>query len=358
MDYTGVYNATAFGSSTYTLGYVGNAINLVSSLNQSVTLPLALTFYNRSTTVELWLNLQSPLYVTPTSTEVSIISQCPTLGYKDQCLSYTIRSQVLYQGFYNDDKAGTTNMLTFLQQWVHVAFTYDLTTRLRQIYLNGIPEPTGYTNGLTSALQGGPYIGIGGSATIGRNILLNASFNYLNAYVDHFSISNRAKSPCEILNDATLVAYFPFDSGSLVDIGPNMLSGTAAGQTMITGERNEALSFTGIGSTSYFQTHGLTALGTTNSSFSIGLYINPIVLNGSIVHVSSNSNGKFARKVLKKQICVHRYLPHSFFRNKQLVFTFRWVHVFPTSSCTSLEQHHCSKYHRSYSYGEHVDTCR
>jgi hypothetical protein len=48
MDYTGAYNATAFGSPTYTLGYVGNAINLVSSLNQSVTLPLALTFYNRS----------------------------------------------------------------------------------------------------------------------------------------------------------------------------------------------------------------------------------------------------------------------------------------------------------------------
>jgi hypothetical protein len=303
-----------------------------------VTLPLALTFYNCSSTVELWLNLQSPLYITSTATEVSIISQCPVLGYLDQCLFYTIRSQVLYQAFYLDDKAGTTIMSTLFGQWIHIAFTYDLNTRLRQIYLNGIPEPTGFTYGLTGALQGGPYIGTGASATIGRNILLSAPLDYLNGYVDHFSISNRAKSPCEILNDATLVAYFPFDSGSLADIGPNMLSGTAVGQTTITGERNQALSFTGNGATSYFQIHGLTALGTTNSAFSIGLYINPTVLYGSIVHVSANSSGKFLRKILSKQICIQRYLLYLFSRNRRLVCAFRWVHVFTTASCTSLEQ--------------------
>jgi hypothetical protein len=48
-------------------------------------------------------------------------------------------------------------MSTLLGQWIHVAFTYDLTTRIRQIYINGIAESTGYTIGLTSALEDGLY---------------------------------------------------------------------------------------------------------------------------------------------------------------------------------------------------------
>ena len=300
-DYTSSYNGTAVGSPSYVVGYVGNAINLVASSSQSVTLPLALALNNRSSTVELWLRLQSPLYTTSTATDVSIISQCSAVGLSDRCLYYNIRSHVLHQGFFNDDKAGVTNMSTFLGQWMHVAFTYDLTTRLRQIYINGIADPTGYTIGLTSALEGGPYIGTNASATIGRNTLLNAPLNHLNAYVDHFSISNRAKTACEILNDATLVAYFPFDSGSLIDVGPNMISGAAAGQTTIAGMRNQALSFTGNGATSYFQMSGLTALGTSNSAFSISLYINPTVLFGSIVHVSMFASGEFR----SYRLCFH-----------------------------------------------------
>ncbi|CAF1353926.1 unnamed protein product [Didymodactylos carnosus] len=288
-DYTNTYNGTEESSPTYVTGYVDSAINLVSSSQQSVTLPLSLALNNRSMTVGCWLKLQSPLYITSTATEVSIISQCPSMSY-EQCLFYTIRSNVLYQAFYLDDKAGTTSMSGLLGQWIHVAFTFDLTTLLRQIYINGIAEPTGFTYGLNGMLQGGSFLGTGAPATIGRNMLLSAPTNYLNAYVDHFSISNRAKSACEVLNDATLVAYFSFDSGSLVDSGPNMLVGTAVGQTMISGERNQALSFTG-GTNSYFQVSGLTAIGTVSSSFSIGLWINANVLYGTIVHVSRYASG-------------------------------------------------------------------
>ena len=111
------------------------------------------------------------MYVTSLATEVSIISQYPGVGLVDQCLYYTIRSCVLHQGLYNGDKAGTTNMSKLLSQWIHVAFTYDLTTRLRQIYIDGIAESTDYTIGLTSALEGGPYIGVSASAAIERNLL-------------------------------------------------------------------------------------------------------------------------------------------------------------------------------------------
>lgn len=132
-DYTGSYNGTAVGSPSYVGGYVSNAINLIASSNQSVTLPIALGLNNRSSTVKLWLRLQSPLYTTSTATDASIISQCSVVGLMDGCLYYNIRSHVLHQGFFNDDKAGTANISTLLGQWMHVAFTYDLTTRLRQL---------------------------------------------------------------------------------------------------------------------------------------------------------------------------------------------------------------------------------
>ncbi|CAF1024927.1 unnamed protein product [Adineta steineri] len=290
IDYTGNYNGTPVGNPSYVPGYVGYALKLNSSSSQFVRLPSTFTFYNRSSTVELWINLQSPLYSTSTPSEVNIINQCasPT---PQNCLFYSIRHQTLYQAFGYDDKGGTTDMSTFLGQWVHLAFTYDSKTRLRQIYLNGIPEPTGAIPGLTDALEGGPYMGIGAQAFIGWNEHLDPLTSYLNAYVDHFSISNRAKSASEIINDATLVTYFSFDSGSLVDNGPNMLSGTAVGQTTISSVRNQALSFTGNAATSYFQVAGLTALGTTNASFSFALYIKPTVLYGIIVHVSMDPSG-------------------------------------------------------------------
>ncbi|CAF0817018.1 unnamed protein product [Adineta steineri] len=291
MDYTGNYNGTPVGNPSYVPGYVGYALKLNSLAGQYVTLPSTFTFYNRSSTVELWINLQSPLYLTSTPSEVNIISQCASVYSKDHCLFYSIREQKLYQAFGWDDKGGTTDMSTFLGQWVHLAFTYDSRTRLRQIYLNGIPEPTGAIPGLTDALEGGPYMGIGAQAFIGWNEHLDPLTSYLNAYVDHFSISNRAKSASEIMNDATLVTYFSFDSGSLVDNGPNMLSGTAVGQTTISSVRNQALSFTGNAATSYFQVAGLTALGTTNASFSFALYIKPTVLYGIIVHVSMDPSG-------------------------------------------------------------------
>ena len=48
--------------------------------------------------------------------------------------------------------------------------------------------------------------------------------------MDELSVFARAKPPCEILEDATLVAHFKFDSGSvLIDSGPNSLSATIQG---------------------------------------------------------------------------------------------------------------------------------
>jgi hypothetical protein len=103
-----------------------------------------------------------------------------------------------------------------------------------------------------------------------------------------------------LLYDATLVAYFPFDSGSTVDIGPSPRPTTYANQATVSGERNDALYFTGnTAVNSYFQIGSLTSLGTSNVPYSISLWLNPTARYGDVVFVTVNSNGKQERDDFK-----------------------------------------------------------
>ena len=98
-------------------------------------------------------------------------------------------------------------------------------------------------------------------------------------------------SSCEALEQATLAAYFKFDSASPYnDSGPNTIDTTFSNTTIISGYRNQAISLTGT-SSSYFQASGLTSLGISNQAFSIALWIQPQTLSGTLVHLSSSVAG-------------------------------------------------------------------
>ena len=105
-------------------------------------------------------------------------------------------------------------------------------------------------------------------------------------------VSTRVKSSCEILEIATLVARFSFDSGSFLnDSGPNALQAiTQATSLVSTGRFSQAINFNGSLS-SYFQVSGLTTLGIPNKSFSISLWIRTASASGILLHVSSNATG-------------------------------------------------------------------
>jgi hypothetical protein len=75
----------------------------------------------------------------------------------------------------------------------------------------------------------------------------------------------------------------------LTDVGAS-LTAIAGSVTNVAGERNQALSFTGT-INSYFQISNLVSLGSTNTPFSIALYISPNVLSGTIVHISMYNTG-------------------------------------------------------------------
>jgi hypothetical protein len=181
--------------------------------------------------------------------------------------------------------------------WYHATFVYDNDKRQRSIYLNGILDgqsPTGV----------GPYLGTSGTMTIGSaNVDGTIGTPYFSGYIDQLIVYTRAKSACEILNEATLVAYFPFD-GSYTDAGPNSLALTASGASFISGYTNQGVYLSG--SNSYIQVGGLTSLGRSNYSYSIAFWMYPIV-KGVLVHISSNSSGKFLLKMTLFLLNFQRY---------------------------------------------------
>ncbi|CAF1080700.1 unnamed protein product [Adineta steineri] len=266
------YNGTMIGTSSFTNGYVGQS--LVFSADSYVQLPY-INFYQRSFTIELWI------YMINTTYDASIFGQCPSLD-TDQCLHIGMNIySTLHFGFWQDDTDAVTTLFV-TNQWYHVAFVYDYDRRERLIYVNGLAES------LYVSYSDAPhlYLGQSGDTTLGK--VLPFTGEYI-GYIDHVSINYRAKTANEILDDATLVAYYSFDCGSILDSGPNLLHGSANGQTFITGRNKDAIQFNSL--TSYFQASGFTALGMINQSFSISLWIKPLNVNGTLIHLSTISNG-------------------------------------------------------------------
>jgi hypothetical protein len=234
-----------------------------------------MNLYNKSFTIQLWF------YLTGLATQDNaFFGQQSLSNVGDYCLFLMTRFGNLYMGFFNDDTTGSTILQS--DTWYHASFVYDNNERQRFIYLNGILDGQ-------SATDVGPYLGTSGLMTIGSaNVDGAIGKPYFSGYIDELMISTRVKSACEILNDATLAAYFPFD-GSYTDAGPNSLTLTTSGASFTNGYINQAVYLSG--SNSYIQISDLTSLGRSNYSFSIAFWIYPIV-KGVLVHVSSSPSGK------------------------------------------------------------------
>ena len=104
------------------------------------------------------------------------------------------------------------------------------------------------------------------------------------------SLSNRPKSSCEVLELATLAARFTFDNTSLplADSGPNEVTSNAIDYTIVSGHLTQCISLTGLGNSS-LQASGFAALGITNQTFSISIWILPQTLSGILIQISTTS---------------------------------------------------------------------
>ena len=131
-DTTTVYNAYPYliNSPSFVNGYIGKAAAFNKTTQQALyTSYIPLT--NVSFTIDAWIQPT----VIPTSGDSNIIGLCANSS-KDYCLQILIRSQKLYFGFYSDAVTGATNIS--INKWIHVAFGFNMQTKLQTIYINGI----------------------------------------------------------------------------------------------------------------------------------------------------------------------------------------------------------------------------
>jgi len=265
----------------FTTGYIGQAIQLLNDSAQYVAASY-MDFTNRSFTVEAWVY---PYLLQ--DTDAPIFTECEVKTI-DKCLHYLLREQNIYLAFYNDDIRGTTQLTSYT--WYHVAFVYDYANNIKTAYLNGIIDATSSASAATASKSA--YLGTNGEIRIGAWEYYSYAWDGL---IDQVIVSNRVKTYCEILNDATLVAHFAFD-GTYNDIGPNSMKETHTSQSnsgvaLVTGRVNQAINFNL--SNSYSQSCGYYSLG-QNQPYSIAMWVNPSFPGGTLFHLSSDATGSGA----------------------------------------------------------------
>ena len=110
---------------------------------------------------------------------------------------------------------------------------------------------------------------------------------------DHLTISSgTVRTACQILNDASLVAYYPFsNTDSFNDYSVNLCHGIASRTSIIsTGQVGQAISFSS--SSSYFQAQCFPRTRNNDEAYSISMWINPTsTVGGSVLHLSTLWSG-------------------------------------------------------------------
>ena len=111
--------------------------------------------------------------------------------------------------------------------------------------------------------------------------------------MDHLTISSgTVRSACQILNDASLVVYFPFSTtDSFNDYGVNLCHGIGSRVSIISsGRSGQAISFQS--NNSYFQAPCFPRTRNGDDSFSLSMWINPTsTAGGSLLHMSTLWSG-------------------------------------------------------------------
>ena len=282
-DLSGSYSGAGHNSPTFNSaginGY-GSALAVNGSTSQCTYVSPYLNMFNKSFTWEFWV------YPTVNTTiDRVIISQCNAPGSTGYCMTFIIRNNVMWFAFWGDDVVGTT--LITPNQWSHMAFVYDLDAATKTIYLNGVFERVQPNSGLLRVTNVNLTFGC-------LSVAGGAPVDVFTGLIDQVRYTSRVKNASEILDDATSVISFPFDTATpLIDAGPNYINGTLAGgaRSIAGGITGSAIEFPVSGS--YFRVNGLVLLGKSNWPFSLSLWFKITALNGggTLAHLSSALNG-------------------------------------------------------------------
>lgn len=150
------YNGTPAVGLTFVQGYAVKAVQFTGNSSERIAtsyMPLR----NMSFSLHAWIYPTG--YPNPTYSVICGLCSAPST---DKCFQIMIRkvnsSQLLYFGFYGDDFAAYSWPIP-INQWQHIAATFDNITRNVVLYLDGIMIRNGTTNGQLNTFNGTFEIG-------------------------------------------------------------------------------------------------------------------------------------------------------------------------------------------------------
>jgi hypothetical protein len=209
---------TDFISLQGTCGYLPMYVGSFNGVNGQVKVPYLSVFYQHSFTVTGWVNYNDEL-----SGDKGLFFACQS-NSKDNCLHINRRNVKPYFGFYSDDLAGNTYLSR--NKWWFLAFTWDSSTKQRNISVNGKLDASGTSSGLLNVTSAQGIIGLG--------------YGYMNGSIANVQIYNTALTPQEIqylyqqglgggpVRLQNLVAWWPLN-GDAKDYSGNNNHGTING---------------------------------------------------------------------------------------------------------------------------------
>jgi len=251
---------TGYGSAVYFFS------NMCCAVNQY------LDFTTTSFTVTAWIWIPTN-FTSNACGYFTLLCQCEQTN-TDKCLHIVVANGNLFLGFYNDDLRGNSSL--YANQWYHVAYVYNRSLPQQLVYLNGILDGSRIPNGL--------YTGNTSQILIGALPSMMGISDH-SGVMENLIFVSYVKNASELLDEATLVAYYSFD-GSYIDSGPNNINNITIISTAfdLNGRFNQALRINSQ-NLSYFQTTGFYYLGQTNYPYSFSLWIYPFINNGTILQV-------------------------------------------------------------------------
>jgi len=144
---------TDFISLQGTCGYLPMYVGSFNGVNGQVIVPYLSVFYQHSFTVTGWVNYNDEF-----SGDKALFVDCQS-GTTDQCLHIIRRYVKPYFGFYGDDLRGNTYLSR--NKWWFLAFTWDSSTKQRNISVNGKLDASGTSSGLLTVTSAQGSIGSG-----------------------------------------------------------------------------------------------------------------------------------------------------------------------------------------------------
>ena len=249
-----MYNGMLNGDGIFnpSSGYINGDVYLQNGGSSYIQTP-TVNIFGMSFTVELWLRIET----LPASGSVVLFSQ------NDLILRINNNGRVTINA-----ASPSSGTILGANKWYHVALVYTMTSEQQDIYVNGYLDSSS-SQGLTSTANNSFFIG--SSSGVGE---------YFVGEIDHLSIAARAKSACDILQDASLVASYSFSQGANAsqDSGPNGFNGFISGTVnyVSSGAVGSALSFSG--SSDYFQVIPSEIRGAEKQSRCFPLYFSDLIL--------------------------------------------------------------------------------